>query len=112
MVLDALSPQRRRLVVVAVCLGVLLIMIIVIAVIRPARARARRCRNPSRDQSCWCPLRRQCHSLEPLATALRSTGRTAVIVAPPGEGTGDLQAQASTWARWPSVPSMTAAPRR
>ena len=33
-------------------------------------------------------------SLEPLAAALRSAGRTAVIVDPVGDGTGDLRTQA------------------
>jgi triacylglycerol lipase len=33
-------------------------------------------------------------SLEPLAAAVRSAGRTAVIVDPVGDGTGDLRAQA------------------
>ena len=112
MVLDALSPQRRRLVVVAVCLGVLLIMIIVIAVIRARSSAGEAVSQSEPGPVLLVPGYGNASSLEPLATALRSTGRTAVIVAPPGEGTGDLQAQASTWARWPSVPSMTAAPRR
>jgi triacylglycerol lipase len=34
------------------------------------------------------------NSLQPLATSLRATGRTAVIVEPIGDGTGDLQEQA------------------
>ncbi|HKS99422.1 MAG TPA: lipase [Rugosimonospora sp.] len=35
-------------------------------------------------------------SLEPLAARLRATGRTATVVALPGDGTGDLAGQAST----------------
>jgi triacylglycerol lipase len=95
MVLDALSPQRRRLVVVAVSVGVLLIMISVMAVIR-----ARSSAGEAVSQSDPGPVLvvpgygGNVSSLEPLVTALRSTGRTAVIVAPPGGGTGDLQAQA------------------
>lgn len=33
-------------------------------------------------------------SLEQLADRIRATGRTATVVAPPGDGTGDLRAQA------------------
>jgi hypothetical protein len=35
------------------------------------------------------------NSLEPVAAALRSAGRSAMVVTPPGDGTGDLGAQAT-----------------
>ena len=94
-VLDALSPQRRRLVLVAGCLGLLLITISTIAVVR-ARSTA-----PPVPQSEPGPVLLvpgyggNVNSLEPLATALRSAGRTAMVVTPPGDGTGDLLAQAT-----------------
>jgi triacylglycerol esterase/lipase EstA (alpha/beta hydrolase family) len=96
MALDALSPQRRRLVIVAACLGVLLITISVIAVVR-----ARSSLVAAVPQSRPGPVLLvpgyggNVNSLEPLAAALRAAGRTAVIVAPPGDGTGDLHAQAA-----------------
>jgi triacylglycerol lipase len=37
-------------------------------------------------------------SLEQLADRIRATGRTATVVAPPGDGTGDLRAQAKNLA--------------
>ncbi len=93
--LDALSPQRRRLVLGAGGLVVLLIMTVaVIAVIRVAA--------PSHpvQQSVAGPVLLvpgyggNVNSLQPLAAALRSAGRTAVIVEPVGDGTGDLRKQA------------------
>ena len=94
--LDALSPQRRRLVLVAACLGLLLITISTIAVVR-ARSTSR---SPV-GQSQPGPVLLvpgyggNVNSLEPVAAALRSAGRTALVVAPPGDGTGDLRAQAT-----------------
>ena len=93
--LDALSPQRRRLVLGASGLVLLLIMtVVVIAVIRVAA--------PSHPvpQSAPGPVLLvpgyggNLNSLQPLAAALRSAGRTAVIVEPVGDGTGDLRQQA------------------
>ena len=93
--LGALSPQRRRLVLGAGGLVVLLIMTAaVIAIIRVAA--------PSHPvpQSAAGPVLLvpgyggNVNSLQPLAAALRSAGRTAVIVEPVGDGTGDLRQQA------------------
>ena len=93
--LDALSPQRRRLVLGAGGLTLLLIMTIaVIAVIRVAPTA-----NPV-PQATPGPVLLipgyggNANSLQPLAAALRSVGRTAVIVDPVGDGTGDLRTQA------------------
>ena len=95
MVLSALSPQRRRLVVVAVCLGILLIMISVIAVVRARSGASNGVSQSEPGPVLLVPgYGGNVSSLEPLAAALRSAGRTAMIIAPPGDGTGDLQGQA------------------
>ena len=93
--LDALSPQRRRLVLGAGGLALLLIMTVaVIAVVRVAAT------SHPVPQSAPGPVLLvpgyggNVDSLQPLAAALRSAGRTAVIVEPVGDGTGDLQKQA------------------
>ena len=93
--LDALSPQRRRLVLGAGGLALLLIMTVaVIAVIRVAAT------SHPVPQSAPGPVLLvpgyggNVDSLQPLAAALRSAGRTAVIVEPVGDGTGDLRKQA------------------
>ena len=97
--LDALSPQRRRAVlagagVVAVLLVALLATVVVRAV-RPVTAVPQDRPGPvllvpgyGGDGS----------SLQPLATVLREAGRTAVVVPPVGDGTGDLDAQADALA--------------
>jgi triacylglycerol lipase len=94
-VLDALSPQRRRLVLGAGGLALLLIMTVaVITVIRVAAT------SHPVPQSAPGPILLvpgyggNVDSLQPLAAALRSAGRTAVIVEPVGDGTGDLRMQA------------------
>ena len=93
--LDALSPQRRRLVLGAGGLALLLIMTVaVVAVIRVAAT------SHPVPQSAPGPVLLvpgyggNVDSLRPLAAALRSAGRTAVIVEPVGDGTGDLRMQA------------------
>jgi triacylglycerol lipase len=94
-VLDTLSPPRRRLVLVAACLGLLLITISGAALVR-----ARSNSGASVPQSEPGPVLLvpgyggNVSSLEPVAAALRSAGRAAVVVTPPGDGTGDLGAQA------------------
>jgi triacylglycerol lipase len=94
-VLDALSPQRRRLVLGAGGLALLLIMTVaVIAVIRVTAT------SHPVPQSAPGPVLLvpgyggNVDSLQPLAAALRSAGRTVVIVEPVGDGTGDLRMQA------------------
>jgi triacylglycerol esterase/lipase EstA (alpha/beta hydrolase family) len=93
---DALSPQRRRLVLAAaVALLLLIIAVATISVIRLIAGST----NPV-SQSDPGPVLLvtgyggNVQSLEPLAEALRSSGRTAVIVDPVGDGTGDLRTQA------------------
>jgi triacylglycerol lipase len=95
-VFDALSPQRRRLVLGAVVAAVLLIMAIaLISVIRVIAGTTRPVSQAEPGPVLLVPgYGGNVQSLEPLAAALRSDGRTAVIVDPVGDGTGDLRTQA------------------
>ena len=102
-VLDALSPNDGDSCSFA-CLGLLLV------------TDQRDCRHPgaldvgdTRPQSEPGPVLLvpgyggNVNSLEPVAAALRSAGRTAMVVTPPGDGTGDLRASGHIWAMWPSA---------
>jgi triacylglycerol lipase len=94
-VLDALSPQRRRLVFGAGAIAVLLV--VTIAVIGIVRATTSVEPVPQNDPGPVLLVPGyggNVQSLEPLAAALRSAGRTAVIVEPVGDGTDDLRKQA------------------
>lgn len=93
--LDALSPQRRRVVLagaaVVALLLVALVATLVVRAVRPAAAVPQDQPGPvllvpgyGGDGS----------SLRPLAQALRDAGRSAVVVPEVGDGTGDLDAQA------------------
>ncbi|GAA1841517.1 lipase family alpha/beta hydrolase [Microlunatus capsulatus] len=93
--LDALSPQRRRVVLagagVVALLLVALVATLVVRAVRPAASVPQDQPGPvllvpgyGGDGS----------SLQPLAQALRDAGRTAVVVPEVGDGTGDLDAQA------------------
>jgi triacylglycerol lipase len=95
-VLDALSPQRRRLVIGTGGLVVLLIMTVaVVAVVRVAGRPVDLVPQTAPGPVLLVPgYGGNLDSLQPLAAALRSSGRTAVIVEPVGDGTGDLRKQA------------------
>lgn len=94
--LDALSPQRRRLVLFVACLGLLLVTISVIAVVRARSTSATPVPQSEPGPVLLVPgYGGNVNSLEPVAAALRSAGRTAMVVTPPGDGTGDLRAQAT-----------------
>jgi triacylglycerol lipase len=95
-VLDALSPQRRRLVLGAASAALLLIMAVaVITVIRVTTDSAHPVSQTDPGPVLLVPgYGGNVQSLQPLANALRSAGRTAVIVEPVGDGTGDLRTQA------------------
>lgn len=93
--LDALSPQRRRLVLgVVVVVGVLVLALVATAVVRSAT------RGGPVPQDRPGPVLLvpgyggRTASLDPLAAALRSEGRDVTVVSPVGDGTGDLDAQA------------------
>ena len=93
---EALSRQRRRLVLGASAVVLLLIMTIaVIAVVRSTGKSADLVPQSEPGPVLLVPgYGGNGQSLQPLATALRSAGRTAVIVEPVGDGTGDLRVQA------------------
>ncbi|HEX3196074.1 MAG TPA: hypothetical protein VHR39_00820 [Propionibacteriaceae bacterium] len=94
--LDDLSPQRRRLVLGVSGLVLLLIMAIaVIAVVRVVSKTVHPVPQEEPGPVLLVPgYGGNGQSLEPLAAVLRATGRTAVIVQPVGDGTGDLRSQA------------------
>jgi triacylglycerol lipase len=94
--LDDLSPQRRRLVLGVGGLVLLLIMAIaVIAVVRVVSKTVHPVPQEEPGPVLLVPgYGGNGQSLEPLAAVLRATGRTAVIVQPVGDGTGDLRSQA------------------
>jgi triacylglycerol lipase len=92
----ALSPQRRRLALGATVAVLLLIMTIgVIAVVRVTVRSAQPVSQTEPGPVLLVPgYGGNLQSLQPLATVLRSAGRTVVVVEPVGDGTGDLRAQA------------------
>ena len=93
---DALSPQRRRLVVgAAIALLLMIMAVVMISVIRLIADSPHPVSQTDPGPVLLVPgYGGNVQSLEPLAEALRSSGRTAVIVDPVGDGTGDLRAQA------------------
>jgi triacylglycerol lipase len=93
---DALSPQRRRLVLGAGALVLLLITAIaVVAVVRVAANSVHPVPQGDPGPVLLVPgYGGSGQSLLPLAAALRSAGRTAVIVEPVDDGTDDLRKQA------------------
>ena len=91
---DALSPQRRRLVLGAGAL-VLITAIAVVAVVRVAANSVHPVPQGDPGPVLLVPgYGGSGQSLQPLAAALRSAGRTAVIVEPVDDGTDDLRKQA------------------
>jgi triacylglycerol lipase len=95
-VFDALSPQRRRLVVGLVIALVLLIMTAAaISVVQLIAGSSRPVSQEDPGPVLLVPgYGGNVQSLEPLAAALRSAGRSVVIVDPVGDGTGDLRTEA------------------
>jgi triacylglycerol lipase len=96
MMLDSLSPQRRRLMLGVGAVALLLIMTLaVISVVRIAATPEEPVPQGNPGPVLLVPgYRGNVGSLQALAAALRSAGRTAVIVEPIGDGTGDLRVQA------------------
>ena len=92
--LDALSPQRRRLVLGVA--GLLLAAIITVVIIVGRSSSTGR----AVPQDVPGPVLLipgyggRVASLQPLVTALQASGRTAVVVEPVGDVTGDLKVQA------------------
>ena len=95
--LDSLSPQRRRVVLLAA--GLALLLVVGVAVTAALRLRTEAVEPVPQDQPGPVLLvpgyGGTGASLAPLAEALRAAGREAVVVPPVGDGTGDLRAQAS-----------------
>ena len=93
---DALSPQRRRLVLgTAIGLLLLIMALALISVIRLIAGSTTPVSQTDPGPVLLVPgYGGNVQSLEPVAEALRSSGRTAVIVDPLGDGTGDLRTQA------------------
>jgi triacylglycerol lipase len=93
---DALSPQRRRLVLgVGVLVLLLITAIAVIAVVRITVKSVHPVPQGDPGPVLLVPgYGGRGQSLQPLAAALRSAGRTAVIVEPVDDGTDDLRKQA------------------
>lgn len=95
-VLDALSPQRRRLVFGVAALVLLLITVLaVINILRVATRATDRVPQDDPGPVLLVPgYGGNVQSVQPLATVLRSAGRMAVIVDPVGDATDDLRKQA------------------
>ena len=97
--LDALSPQRRRLVFGAGAIGLLLIMtLVVIGIVRVTTSVEPVPQYDPGPVLLVPGYGGNVQSLQPLAAAVRSAGRTAVIVEPVGDGTDDLRKQAENLA--------------
>jgi triacylglycerol lipase len=96
LMLDGLSPQRRRLMLGAGTVGLLLIITLaVIGVLRITTQPGKPVSQANPGPVLLVPgYGGNVQSLQPLIAALRSAGRTAVIVNPVGDGTGDLREQA------------------
>jgi triacylglycerol lipase len=94
--LDALSPQRRRLVLVLIALvGVLVLALAVTLVVRLTRPTAAPVPQDRPGPVLLVPgYGGRVESLDPLAAALRAGGRDVRVVPRLGDGTGDLDAEA------------------
>jgi triacylglycerol lipase len=94
--LDGLSPQRRRLILGVGAVALLLIITIgVISVVRMTTTSGKPVAQENPGPVLLVPgYGGNVQSLQPLVAALRSAERTAVIVEPVGDGTGDLREQA------------------
>jgi len=95
-ILDALSPQRRRLALVLIGLtGVLVLTLAAMLVVRLTRPTAAPVPQDQLGPVLLVPgYGGRVESLDPLAAALRSAGRDVRVVPRLGDGTGDLDAEA------------------
>ena len=93
--LDALSPQRRRLVLgIGGLVLTLFTAVAVLAVVRSVSSTRPVAQDIPGPVLLIPGYGGRVASLLPLVNALRSKGRTAVVVEPVGDGTGDLKTQA------------------
>jgi pimeloyl-ACP methyl ester carboxylesterase len=94
--LDALSPQRRRLLLGVA--GLILLLVIALVITIAVRALAPTPDPVPQDQPGPVLLvpgyGGRIESLDPLAAALRASGRTVIVVQPVGGNTGDLRTEA------------------
>ena len=94
--LDALSPQRRRLVLgVVVAVGVLVLALVATAVVRAVTGAEPVPQDQPGPVLLVPGYGGRTASLDPLADVLRSEGRAVTVVGLVGDGTGDLDAQAA-----------------
>ncbi|GAA1434650.1 lipase [Microlunatus lacustris] len=97
--LDALSPQRRRVVLAGAAVVVLALLALVAALGLRAGRTADAVPQDQPGPVLLVPgYGGDGSSLQSLAAAVRATGRTAVVVPAVGDGTGDLEAQAEALA--------------
>ena len=94
--LEALSPQRRRLVLgVLVLVGVLVLALVATFVVRAVSRRGPVPQDQPGPVLLVPGYGGRTASLDPLADALRAEGRDVRVVSLVGDGTGDLDAQAA-----------------
>ena len=94
--LDALSPQRRRLVLgVVVVVGVLVLALVATAVVRAVTRPGPVPQDRPGPVLLVPGYGGRTTSLDPLAATLRAEGRAVTVVSLLGDGTGDLDAQAA-----------------
>ncbi len=93
---DALSPQRRRLVLASgALLLAVIVTVVIVAVVRSGAPGTGAAPQSEPGPVLLVPgYGGNLDSLAPLADALRSSGRRATVVPPIGDGTGDLRAEA------------------
>jgi len=93
--LSALSPQRRRLVLVVIGLVGLLVLVLAATLVVRALTRGGPVPQDQPGPVLLVPgYGGRTASLDPLAAVLRSEGREVTVVSLLGDGTGDLDAQA------------------
>jgi len=94
-VLDRLSPARRRFVLAVAALVVAAVVAVVVGVVAGRPDPVEPVTQDVLGPVLLVPgYGGSTASLDVLAGALRADGRTVVVVRPPGDGTGDLRAQA------------------
>lgn len=99
--LDALSPARRRFVLlVAALVGLAALVVAVFAVVRSREGGVTPVSQNAQGPVLLVPgYGGDTTSLEVLAAGLRDAGRDAIVVQPEGSGTGDLREQAQALGR-------------
>ena len=104
--LDALSPQRRRLVLAAVGLVLAVLLVIVLTVVvRSVRGFGGAAPQDQPGPVLLVPgYGGNADSLAPLEIALRAAGRQVVVVTPPGTAPAISGPRPTTWRRWRPAP--------